>query len=246
VSTARDITEFKEMEEAKNKLIRNISHSVKTPIAMTETAINLIRYGIEEKDDEQVRLAGAIASRNIGKVRRDIGNMLSLFVIDMKTEYAANKTPRGSAPKASLYSAVRCFTDDIAYLLQKKGIKVETAISGDADDVPISEKDLKIVLENILDNALKFTDKGIVNVKSRRLEGRLEIEVADTGCGLEAGEKDRIFEKFYKHDVSTEGIGLGLAICKEIINGYGGTIEAFSEGPDRGTAVIIKLPDQGV
>ncbi|MBF0215877.1 MAG: PAS domain S-box protein [Candidatus Omnitrophica bacterium] len=246
VSTARDITEFKEMEEAKNMLIRNISHSVKTPIATTETAINLIRFGMEKKDDEQVKLAAAIASRNIGKVRRDIGNMLSLFVIDMKKE-GPRKTGRlGNDPKASLHSAVSKFTDDISYLLQKKGINVGTEIPVDADNVPLGENDLRIVMENLLDNALKFTEKGSVMVKSRRMKGRFEIEVADTGSGLELGEKDRIFDKFYKHEASTDGIGLGLTICKDIISGYGGTIEAFSEGPYRGTAMIIKLPDKGV
>ncbi len=114
---------------------------------------------------------------------------------------------------------------------------------------------IRQVIWNLIFNALKFTpEEGRVSVRARVEQETLWIDVEDTGVGLAREAQERVFEKFFQvspgGSTSAQGLGLGLAICKEIVCAHGGTIRARSEGLGRGTTISFSLPvriagDQG-
>jgi signal transduction histidine kinase len=119
-----------------------------------------------------------------------------------------------------------------------------------AADVPVVEADgprLQQVVANLLSNAVKFTpDGGRVAASVTRAGSRVRITVADTGAGLRPDVAPHIFERFRQADSTLTrrhgGLGLGLAIVRHVVELHGGTVEASSEGPGRGTAVTVELP----
>jgi two-component system CheB/CheR fusion protein len=103
------------------------------------------------------------------------------------------------------------------------------------------------VLWNLIHNALKFTaEDGRVNVLASVKEDTVLIEVEDTGIGLAADMQERVFDTFFQvspgGSTSSQGLGLGLAICKQIILAHGGTIAARSHGLGQGTRISFSLP----
>jgi signal transduction histidine kinase len=134
-------------------------------------------------------------------------------------------------------------TMDIKGALEKKrNIEVKIKIAPDANKVAVAPRDIKILLNCLIDNAAKFTEKGAISIISRPKKGHVELEVKDTGCGISKKHLGRIFEKFYKRHPAVEGTGLGLSICKDIAEMYNGEIEVKSEGVGKGTTVLVRLP----
>ena len=106
---------------------------------------------------------------------------------------------------------------------------------------------LREMLNNLIDNAISYTpDGGRVTLRVRRSDGAAIIEVEDNGPGIPAGEREKVFERFYRIPGSrTEGCGLGLAIVREIAQGHGAT-PAITAGADgHGTRVTITFPLSG-
>src|SRR4029079_12708063 len=103
------------------------------------------------------------------------------------------------------------------------------------------------VFWNLLTNAVKFTPaKGAITVHATRIDSTVEIRFEDTGIGIDSKFLPHVFDRFLQYDSSNTrkhmGLGLGLAITKELIQLHGGTIEAQSAGPNRGSTFIVKLP----
>jgi len=96
---------------------------------------------------------------------------------------------------------------------------------------------------NLLDNAIKYTDRGQIRMSARRVENKIEIQVSDTGVGIDSEHLPHIFNRFYRVDKSrTEhGSGLGLAIAREIINAHDGSIKVHSN-IHKGSSFIVNLP----
>jgi signal transduction histidine kinase len=104
---------------------------------------------------------------------------------------------------------------------------------------------LRQVINNLIDNAIKFTDKGSIRVSARRIDGEVRIAVRDSGVGIPPEDLDKIFERFHQGGTVTtgkpRGIGLGLSICREIVRRSGGRIWAES-APGGGSTFIVALP----
>jgi two-component system sensor histidine kinase BaeS len=103
------------------------------------------------------------------------------------------------------------------------------------------------VLANLLDNALCHTPSGgVVTVAAHRVGGVVRLRVADTGAGVPESDLPHIFERFYRagnaRDRATGGSGIGLTICRAIVEAHGGDITAASDGPGRGTTLTVDLP----
>jgi signal transduction histidine kinase len=101
---------------------------------------------------------------------------------------------------------------------------------------------LKTVLANLVDNAIKFTPEGgEVMVEAQRKKDHLVVQVRDTGPGVAEEDLPKLFEKFFQADHTKPGIGLGLSICKRLVEAHGGEIWCESE-PDRGSTFSFTLP----
>ena len=103
-------------------------------------------------------------------------------------------------------------------------------------------KYLKILLLNLLSNALKFTNEGSVTLGCSRQGQGLYFYVSDTGCGIAAEDQKRIFNRFVKLDTYIQGTGLGLSLCRSIVKHLGGEIGVVSE-KEKGSTFWFVLPD---
>jgi len=125
---------------------------------------------------------------------------------------------------------------------QRKGIALNVKVDAAAAKVRFPKQDLKAILGNLVDNAIKFTQQGAVTVTIRKNMRGLCIIVSDTGCGIEASDQKMLFEKFFKRYPSMPGTGLGLSIVREIVTRYHGSIRIISKGVGAGVRVTITMP----
>lgn len=125
---------------------------------------------------------------------------------------------------------------------QENGIRLKTETEGDVTVLGDADR-LEQLFSNLLDNAIKNSPAdGEVRVASRRLNGdNIEIRIADSGPGIPVEQLPYVFERFYQVTGVRTGVGLGLAIAKEIVLAHGGTIEAKGE-PGEGAEFIVRLP----
>ena len=236
---AEDITERRKMDEMKENLIRDVTHELKTPIATAKMALDMCRRAISNKDTERIKKAHRMAADNIGRSKKDIDTILNAFVLGQKRA--------GARQVVSIKNIAREVLGNFEGIIARKKVKVHTRFSGDADRLRADRSDFRILLTNLIDNALKFTEKGSITLSSRVADKNIVITVKDTGRGIPSEEIGRVFDKFYKGAPSAPGTGLGLPICKDIVERHGGKINVYSnlKGTGKGTTMVVTLPKRG-
>lgn len=225
------VAELKKNEVLKTDFISNVSHELKTPLAVIKNYTALLRV---EKDE-------AAREKCLETVIQATERLNGLIVNILKLNKLENQNLKPEYEKIRLHDmlaeAVLAFEDRIA----EKEIELEC----DFDEVEtISSKAyLEIVWNNLLSNAVKFTDKGgKICVSVQEVGGMPVVSVSDTGVGISAETGARIFDKFYQGDTShaAEGNGLGLALVKKVIDLIGGEISVRSE-IGKGSTFTVKL-----
>ncbi|MEW6087434.1 MAG: PAS domain S-box protein [bacterium] len=229
-----DITERKKIELMKESAFREVSHELKTPIAMIEMAQDINQQAIKNKDINQIVKTQSIISNNLKRLSKDVNNILAMFVL--KRKKVLNKI------HFSVKKLVEEIVQNIQYLLYEKKLKVKMEIPENLENIFADPQEIKILLNNIIDNAVKFSEKGSITISMRLRRGFVRIMVKDTGIGISPDVKENIFTRFYKRHPAVPGTGLGLTISKEIIEMHNGSIKVFSKGIGKGTIVAVYLP----
>jgi two-component system phosphate regulon sensor histidine kinase PhoR len=234
VVTLHDITEFRALEKTKKDFVINVSHELKTPL----TAIKGFVETIVPRAEEENRPYLEIIRRNTDRMIAIVEDLLTLSQLEergMKIE------------KSEVH--VRPLAENILRIFEKRALEKGLALVLEAStDLPALRADplqVEGLLLNLVDNAVKYTDKGSVTVRLAAREGRLAIEVEDTGIGIDSGHLPHIFERFYVVDKSRSkklgGTGLGLSIVKHIVLAHQGTVSVKSRLGE-GTTVSVLLP----
>jgi PAS domain S-box-containing protein len=221
----------------KDDFLATLSHELRTPLnAVMGWAHMLAR---RELSDAQQRQALAAIHRNALAQSRLVDDVLDLSRI------VTGRMPLAAEPveiTEIVRTTVESFTP--AVLAKRQTVQLDLApramITGDAHR-------LRQVVWNLLSNATKFTPEGgTITVRVRQMESRIEVEVADTGEGIEPSFLPFVFERFRQADSSTTrrhgGLGLGLALVRHLAEAHGGTVSAESEGRDRGATMRVTLP----
>jgi signal transduction histidine kinase len=150
--------------------------------------------------------------------------------------------PSSLRPQEVLRELHAAFADAVAV----KSLRWETNVDERCTGLVANPELLRIVMRNLVDNAIKFTEPGgriCVNIRSE--PGWATVEVADDGCGIATSEQQRVFERFYqvKRDRSgpERGTGLGLSIVRHAVTAMGGRVKLTSE-PGKGTSVTVEIP----
>jgi PAS domain S-box-containing protein len=239
VVVVRDISERRQVEEAKTRLLSNISHELRTPLTSIEGYAKFMLTGkLGELCENHERCLNIIADES-DRLRTLIDDTLDLMTIDSEGEEMEMK-------EVTLTEVIEQLVSSMDIELKEKHILLGKKISGNMRPVKGDEDRLFQLFSNLLSNAIKFTpDGGSIEIRSKEDNGNIVIEVADTGIGISSEELPRIFERFYQVDSSLArkygGMGLGLAICNEIVEAHGGKIEAEStEG--KGSVFRVSLP----
>lgn len=217
----RMIEELSGTETLRTDFIANVSHELKSPLAVMQN------YGIllQQKDlpeEQRMEYAKAItdASRNMAAM---ITNILKLNKLENQTIYPDARTYDLSE---QLCECLLSFED----LWERKGLDIETDIEENIS-VKADPKLLSLVWNNLFSNAIKFTEPGgTVSLRLKTDGDEAVVEISDTGCGIDPEAGKHIFEKFYQGDTShaTKGNGLGLALVKRVIDITGGDIDVSS------------------
>ena len=228
---------LREADRRKDEFLGVLSHELRNPLAPIRNGIFVLERA--PADGEAARQAKEIIRRQTEHLSRLVDDLLDL------TRIERGKIQLQLAP-LDLSALVRRVCDDHRGMLQAKGLalSVECAegawIDGDATRVAQ-------VVGNLLHNAAKFSDGGgAVSVVVRRVDGRAEIRVRDRGIGIAPELLERLFHPFVQGDRDLArtrgGLGLGLALVRTIAELHGGTAEAFSEGPGRGSELVVRFP----
>jgi signal transduction histidine kinase len=226
---------LKSVDKLKTEFMNIAAHELKTPLVPMVGYLHLIdKKKLDAEDKENLE----IAIRNTQRLQRLVGDILDIAKLESKVmKFNMEDVQLGRAIKDAISSAAPFAKDKKIYLKSEAPAKL-----------PIIKGDfmrLSQVLTNLLNNAIKFTDKGGITVRARRSGGDVVVEVSDTGIGMAKQEIPKLFAKFYQADSSAKrkygGTGLGLAICKEIIKAHRGNIWVESE-LGKGSTFAFKVP----
>lgn len=225
--------ELKKTEVLHTDFISNVSHEIKTPLAIIQNYATILQ---DKKLDEKTRVKYAqtlvTASKKLTELVTNILKLNRLENQEIKPE--SETIDLG----AMLAECVLGFEE----LIEAKNLQLDCDFD-EGVKVFSSPSYLEIVWNNLLSNAVKFTEAGgkiVVSLKGEN--GKAVVMVSDSGCGISAETGKHIFEKFYQGDTShsEEGNGLGLALVKKVIDLIGGTIAVESE-LNKGTTFTISL-----
>ena len=234
VVSLHDITEHRALEKTKRDFVVNVSHELKTPL----TAIKGFVETMEPRAETENRAYLEIIRRNTDRLIAIVEDLLILS----KLETSGLKPEREPVD-------VRTIAGNILKLFERrageKGIRLVLETPDDLPRVPGDPLQIEGLLLNLVDNAVKYTERGSVTVRLGRRDSRFVLEVKDTGSGIDAVHLPHIFERFYVADKSRSkklgGTGLGLAIVKHVVQAHQGEISVRSRLGE-GTAVLVELP----
>jgi two-component system phosphate regulon sensor histidine kinase PhoR len=242
VLVLHDITELRRLERARRDLVANVSHEFRTPLtAIRGFAETLLAGGLEDEGNR----------RRFLEIIRDHAVRLTRLTEDLL------ELARIEAGKLELDLRPTVLADVIEPCLEttrpaaaEREIELAAEYEADLPLVLADPRALEEILQNLLDNALRYTPAGgRVTVRAGAHDGTIALAVADTGIGIPPAEQERIFERFYRADASRArnmgGTGLGLSIVKHLVEAHAGRIDVESE-VGRGTTFRVCLPSAGV
>jgi len=226
----------------KTDFVANASHELRTPISAIKVAFETFQDAYKD-DPAQTSRCVVIIGGHLRRLEEMLSDLLDLSRVespDLKAQIAPVKMP-------DLIASLRSTMGSAA---REKGVELRFDTEGWGDEPEFSSDRhlLDLILKNLVENSIKFThDGGFVTVRFARMEGKIILEVADTGIGIPPEHRERVFERFYQVDPARSGsagrgTGLGLAIVKHAIHALAGTVELASE-EGMGTTVTCALPD---
>jgi heavy metal sensor kinase len=217
------------------RFVADASHELRNPLAVIRTNIDVV-LSDPEATQEDLRSAAEVVRRSTDRMSRMVDDLLALARLD-------SPTPRWES--VDLASVAKELAEDDEELARSRDLSIEVAISDPA--LVRGDRDaLKRALDNLVENALRFAPAGSqVVVGTGTRVGWAYLAVRDRGPGLEPGEHERVFERFYRTDPSRSrssgGSGLGLAIVRRIAEAHGGEATVHSE-PGAGATFVVWLP----
>jgi signal transduction histidine kinase len=238
----QDITERREAERLKHEFVAVVSHELRTPLAAISGSLDLVHSGALGKLPERVIPLIDMARRNGERLKALVDDLLDV-------ERLASGKLALQCSRQSLSELVRQALQTNQGYGSPRGI--ELRCDDDAGDamVEVDPGRLQQVLANLISNAIKFSpDGGVVELRIRRHGSRLRTEVTDSGPGVPAAFRDRLFQPFSQADASDTrqrgGTGLGLAISRALVERMGGEIGVHSV-PGQGATFWFDLPIAG-
>lgn len=248
----RDITSEKEVDRMKTEFISTVSHELRTPLTSILGFAKIIRKKFLDEVGPKLPAADRKATRAAGQIGDNLGIIVSegerlTELVNDVLDIAKMESGRieWDMKPVSISEVIDRSVQAASAMAENAGLTLEVKADPDLPMVMGDRDRLIQVLLNLLSNAVKFTPSGSVTVRAMAKDGGARIGVLDTGLGIAPADQGIIFEKFKQAgDTLTEkpkGTGLGLPICRQIVEHHGGTIWVESE-PGRGSAFWFILP----
>lgn len=212
----------------------DVAHDLRTPLTRISGAVELL---LRDRDlSEPVRTACASTAEEIARMRELINVMMEIT--------RTNSNPKEiNKIEIDLVVLLRDFCEIMQPAFEEKNLELRLVLPEAPLPIMADKTKFQRVISNLLENALKFTDRGWVEVSVRQTPDAILIEIADTGCGIKECDQKRVFERFFQGDASRNlpGNGLGLALVQAVVRAHGWQITLRST-PGQGTAFTIAIP----
>jgi signal transduction histidine kinase len=240
-----DISERKRAEDALNEAHRNkdeflatLAHELRNPLAPIRNALEIMK--LASGNGAIVEQARAMIERQVEQLVRLVDDLLDVSRVT-RNQIELRKEP------VELAAAVRSAIEASGPLIEEMGHELEVSLP---DEPVLLEADavrLTQVFLNLLNNAAKYTPRGgRIRLTAELEESGVVVRVRDTGVGIPAAMLPKIFEPFTQVEPSLArsqgGLGIGLTLVRRLVEMHGGAVEARSDGPERGSELIVRLP----
>jgi len=234
----RVVAELSDADRRKNEFLAMLAHELRNPLAPISNAVRALSLG--RRDETAVDSASEMLERQVGQIIRLVDDLLDV-----------SRISRGKiALRPERVELTRIIDQAVeASRAQYRSMDQELTVSLPSEPVYLNADPTRLaqVVGNLLNNAHKFTDVGgRISVAVEREGAQVVIRVKDTGVGIAAEHLAGIFEMFTQVESSLErsrsGLGIGLTLVKTLVEMHGGTVEAHSDGPGRGSEFVVRLP----
>jgi signal transduction histidine kinase len=241
-----------EVEELRSQIAKLVSnggdflaeaaHAIRSPLTVTHSYLEILYSDLREGLTEEQQSFLGVAYENAVKLRQLIDDLVDLAALETGTAQI------DLAP-AAVSDIIASVQSEYGTVAEHKGLSLATEVADGLPTVTIDKERLKDVLRRLVDNAVRFTaEGGSVLLRANHDNDQLTIEIVDSGVGFPSDRATEAFETFVqlhrKPGENRQGYGLGLPLCRRMVEAFGGTIELTSiEG--QGTTVTVKLPVSG-
>ena len=238
LENARMYASVQDASRIKDEFLASLSHELRTPLNAILGYARMLRSGMvgPDKEDKAVETI----ERNATSLTQIVEDVLDISRI-VSGKIRLNVQP------VDFPAIIRNAIDAVAPAAEARGVRIEAVLDPEAAPVSGDPERLQQVLWNLLSNAVKFTHRdGRVQVRLERVHSHVELTVSDTGIGISPEFLPYVFERFRQADAGTTrergGLGLGLAIARQLTEMHGGTIEAASAGVGHGATFRVTIP----
>lgn len=228
--------ELTKLDRLKSEFFANVSHELRTPLTLILAPLEKLKSSCGERDPQAKELI-AIIERNGLRLLRLVNDILGLIRLeegrmDLNLQHL------------DLAEQLRNVASAMRHLAEAKGIDLSIDTGSEPLLIAADADALEKIIANVLGNAIKFTNEGSISVRTQRRGDIIDVIVEDTGIGIEQEKLPYIFDKFYQADTTTtrahQGLGLGLALVKELMLRHGGKVSAQST-VGAGTALTLSF-----
>ena len=242
ISARRASRPVRQLEVMRTNFVANASHELKTPVTGIQLMAESIQEANAEGDTETVELFSKQLRSEATRLQNLVNNLIDLSRLESEDEEPTN------AEVTDLAGIVAASYAALAPMAAQKGLKFEFETSleeGERCLVQLSPTDAAVIVDNLVENALAYTEEGSVKVSLGMLGDTAVLSVSDTGIGIPVADQERIFERFYRVDKARSrrsgGTGLGLSLVKHAVNQCGGRIMLEST-LNEGSTLTVRLP----
>ena len=235
----RTLFRQKTLEEMRRDFTHNITHELKTPIAVAYAANDALLNYNADNDPGRRKKYLQIEQAQLKTLSAMVERILAMS-FEQQEEFAPDRSEIPIRP-------VLENLEETYGIKSRKPVVFSIDIGPDASTVHADPFELNIALGNLVDNAIKYSgEKAEIRIATRRANGGTEISVSDNGIGIAPGAQEKIFEKFYRVPTgnihTVKGFGLGLYYVRQIAGKHGGTVSVVSR-PGKGTVFTLLFPD---
>src|SRR6202142_1075871 len=226
-----------DLAQERNRFLRHMSHELKTPLANIREGTELLMDGAVGELQSAQREVTAILRENGMKLQRLIENLLSFSAWQAKSVGL-------EVSEFKLRPLIKSVLENQQLTLVAQRVRLDVQVE---DLVPLADRGkIRLILDNLLSNAIKFTPRGgTISIHARAEREQLVLDVMDSGPGIPAEERNRIFEAFYQGKTPqgghVKGTGIGLSVVTEFVNAHNGSIEIL-EAKAGGAHFRVRLP----